>query len=255
MARKRKPEKPVTEVRWEETSDSSDDEQVSLDKLSEAFAGLIQSHREPAPEQESAPQPEKSLPSEPLAEPTETTWGAGEAIAPVEVTVPGIVEAMLFVGHPQNLPLSAEQMAGLIRGTEPEEIQEIIQQLNQTYQEYQAPYEIVEEPEGFRLVLREEFVPVRNRFYGKMKEAKLSQAAIEVLALVAYNEPLTAEEVNQARNTNSGAILSQLVRRRLLRIERSESKPRVTRYYTTKRFLALFGLNSLSDLPQIQDIE
>lgn len=253
MGRKRKSEKPITEVRWEESDDHGDDEQVSLDKLSEAFAGLIQSHEEPSATSTDEAKPTASNESEPA--PVEVPWGDGEAIAPGEVTVHGIVEAMLFVGHPQNLPLPAEQMAALIRGTEPEEIAQIVQQLNQTYHESQAAYEIIEEPSGFRLALRDEFIPVRNRFYGKMKEAKLSQAAIEVLALVAYNEPLTAEQVNQSRNTNSGAILSQLVRRKLLRIERTDSKPRETHYYTTKRFLALFGLSSLADLPQIQEIE
>jgi len=73
------------------------------------------------------------------------------------------------------------------------------------------------------------------------------------LALVAYHEPLTRDEVGRLRNTPSGAVLSQLVRRQLLRQERSEAAPRVVRYRTTQRFLDLFGLESLADLPQSQD--
>jgi segregation and condensation protein B len=104
-------------------------------------------------------------------------------------------------------------------------------------------------------VLRTEFAVVRDRLHGRVRQARLSQAAIDVLALVAYHEPLTSEEVAAKRGRPSGPILTQLVRRELLRIERPSAAPRTPRYFTTQRFLDLFGLESLAALPRSQDFD
>ncbi len=96
--------------------------------------------------------------------------------------------------------------------------------------------------------LRQAFASVRNRFYGKVREARLSQAAVDTLAIVAYRQPLTSDQVSQLRGTPSGHLLTQLVRRRLLAVERVEGTRQVL-YRTSDRFLELFGLESLEDLP------
>ena len=118
-----------------------------------------------------------------------------------------------------------------------------------------CPYRVVSQGSGYRLALRRTFYPVRNKFYGRVREAQLSQAAIDVLAIVAYQQPLTSEEVSSLRGTPSSHILTQLVRRRLLRIERPPGKQRPAHYHTTDRFLELFGLESLDDLPQAEELE
>jgi len=93
---------------------------------------------------------------------------------------------------------------------------------------------------------------VRNKFYGRVREAKLSQAAIDTLAIVAYRQPLTSETVSQLRGTLSGHLLTQLVRRQLLTAERLEDSRRM-QYRTTDRFLELFGLESLEELPDSEE--
>jgi segregation and condensation protein B len=80
----------------------------------------------------------------------------------------------------------------------------------------------------------------------------LSQAAIEVLAVVAYHQPATAEEVDRLRNHHSSAILNQLVRRDLLAVHRDPHDKRTRRYTTTDRVLSLFGLDAIADLPQAE---
>jgi segregation and condensation protein B len=166
-----------------------------------------------------------------------------------------ILEAMLFVGHPQNLPLTAQHAASVMRGVQAEEIHELVGQLNRRYDKHGCPYRVASEGAGYRLVLREEFHGLRDKFYGRVKAARLSQAAIECLALVAYNQPLDREEIDTVRGVASSHVLAQLVRRRLLRIERTETPPRKTLYYTTRRFLTLLGLDKLDDLPQAVDLE
>jgi chromosome segregation and condensation protein ScpB len=72
---------------------------------------------------------------------------------------------------------------------------------------------------------------------------------------VAYNGPITAEQVTQVRGTASGAVLSQLVRRQLVRIERSGDRKQAATYLAAPRFLEVFGLSSLADLPRSREVE
>ena len=162
---------------------------------------------------------------------------------------------MLFVGHPQNEPLTSKQIAGLMRGVRPSEIDTLVRELNRDYSARNCPYTIVAEGAGYRMTLRDEFVRMRDKFYGKARQTRLSQAAIEVLAAVAYHQSITADELSRLRGMPSGHILLQLVRRQLLRVEREAGKARSSRYHTTERFLQLFGLASLDDLPRSSDLE
>jgi segregation and condensation protein B len=160
---------------------------------------------------------------------------------------------MLFVGSPANEPLSVARVAELMRGVEPEEVPDLVAELNHRYAADGCPYQIVSEESGYRLVLREEFHGVRDRLYGRVRETRLSPAAIDVLSLLAYRQPLSAEEIGQLRGQPSNHLLTQLVRRQLLRLERPEAPGERPLYYTTARFLKLFGLESLADLPQVED--
>lgn len=219
---------------------------VSLEALSQSFARLFGSD---LPEQ----------PSEPIAEDDSVVVSlpipAVAAEASYEITPRNLVEAMLFVGSPGNQPLTADEAAAVMRGVEPEHVHDLVRELNEQYAASRCPYEIASEGAGYRLVLRSQFKALQDQFHGRLRQARLSQAAIDVLAIVAYNQPLTSEEVARLRNAASNAVLSQLVRRRLLRLERDEEHPRRPRYFTTDRFLDLFGLASLEDLPQGQDLE
>ena len=127
---------------------------------------------------------------------------------------------MLFVGDRDNRPLTAARAAELMRGVEPGEIGELIGELNARYARNACPYFVAEDSDGYRITLRKPFHPLREQFYGRIREARLSQAAIDVLAIVAYQQPLSAEQIGTVRGKPSGPVLSQLVHRRLLRIER-----------------------------------
>lgn len=166
-----------------------------------------------------------------------------------------ILEALLFVGCPGGEPLRPERAAQLMRGVAAEEIPDLAAELNRRYAAAGCPYHVVLEGAGYRLRLRPEFFALRDRVLGRSRQARLSQAAVETLAIVAYRQPISAEEVNRLRGVPSGAVLSHLVRRRLLRLERPAHGPRKAFYRTTERFLELFGLKSLADLPQSDQAE
>ena len=191
----------------------------------------------------------------PAAEPTEAAASAEEA---AEDSCPlgprSILEAMLFVGNQNNQSLSAAAAAQWMRDVEPAEIPGLVDELNARYALAGCPYQIVHEGGGYRLLLRKEYHGLANRFLGRLRQARLSQAAIDVLAIVAYQQPMTAEEVHQQRGKPSGHVLAQLVHRGLLRIEREPAQRHVRRYFTTDRFLRLFGLETLQDLPQCEEL-
>jgi segregation and condensation protein B len=160
---------------------------------------------------------------------------------------------MLFVGNSDNQPLSPSRAAELMRDVEVDEIPSLVDELNHSYESNGAPYHIVGEGDGYRLTLHDEFRSMRNRFYGRIREARLSQAAIDVLALVAYQQPITGEKIRKLRGKPSSHLLAHLVRRGLLRIERPDPKRRTPHYCTADRFLKLFNLKSLDDLPRSED--
>jgi segregation and condensation protein B len=246
---------------------------VSLSELTEAFAQAMGGPAKPeakpedvsevpggesesADRAESVP-PDQSAPTDPSGDPSERAVELdtrGDDDDSCALSPKTILEAMLFVGNLENEPLSARKAAELMRGVDSGEIPELIKELNQRYGDNGCPYSIVSEGAGYRMALRREFHPVRNKFYGRVREARLSQAAKEVLAIVAYRQPLTSEQMTTLRGTPSGHLLTQLVRRRLLRVERQPGKRRVVLYRTTDRFLELFGLENLEDLPRSEEL-
>jgi segregation and condensation protein B len=230
---------------------------VSIEDLGQAFAAMMGHKADPY----ASPPADAALPDQPPAvprpEPVDATGepATGGHDEACDVSPRSILEAMLFVGHPANEPLTAVEVAGLMRGVLPEEIDELVRELNEEYAADGAPYTIASVGAGYQMQLREEFAPLHDKLLGRVREAKLSQAAIDILAVVAYQQPITRAELDKTRGKPAGGLLAQLVRRDLLRIERPADKPREPLYYTTDRFLALFGLDSLDDLPRSHDLE
>jgi segregation and condensation protein B len=236
---------------------------ISLEELANAFAQVMgktprsrpenEGEEEPLPEEREAEKEaiETSNVKAPNAAVEEKSLSEKEDRCPISPK--SLFEAMLFVGNRENRPLAAAKAAELMRDVSPEEIPEIVDELNAAYQAGGRPYCIIGEGEGYRLALNKEFYPVRNKLYGRLREARLSQAAIDVLALVAYKQPLTGEQVGKMRGKPSSHILTQLVRRGLLRLNRPAEKPRVPHYFVTDRFLRLFNLESLDDLPRSEE--
>lgn len=164
-----------------------------------------------------------------------------------------IVEAMLFIG---GAPLAAARACEAVRGLTEAQFTQIIDTLNRDYRTQGRPYAIQAHEHGYQLVLRPKYQDVVEKVFGAAREARLSPAAIDVLSLVAYRQPATKQEIDSFRGAESGAILRQLVRRGLIAIvERAEAPEREARYGTTPLFLELFGLRSLDDLPQTQDLQ
>ena len=133
-----------------------------------------------------------------------------------------IVEGMLFVGNAEGKSLPAAKIASHIRNVSADEIDQIVGELNAAYRQDETAYEIVGDSAGYRLQLRSDLGILRDQFRGQQRAAKLTPAAIEVLSIVAYRQGVSGEELNKLRGSQSHAILAQLVRRHLVRVERAK---------------------------------
>lgn len=164
-----------------------------------------------------------------------------------------VLEAALFVGGTE---LTLKRLCSLLNDEFPPDAVEImIDELSRRYEQEARPYEILFGKGGYRMSLRSEFSAVRNRVFGLgPREIKLSQEALEVLSLVAYRQPITAEQLAALRGGEVSKVLRQLLRRELIQLERVDGDRNQVRYRTTTRFLQAFGVNSLDDLPQSEDL-
>lgn len=164
-----------------------------------------------------------------------------------------VIEALLFVG---GAPLTDQRARDILRGLTAEQFTQVVAGLNQDYRQQGRPYTIQPQSGGFVLTLKPRYRGVLEKLYGTAREARLSTVAVDVLALVAYRQPITKEEIDSLRGAESGALLRQLVRRGLVAVvQRGDSQRRAVAYGTTTKFLQLFGLGSLDDLPRTQDLQ
>ena len=214
----------------------------TLQQLSSAFDRLR------GPARKNAPPPAERQAVAVDAEPLEED----EALP---VTPRSIVEGMLFVGHPDGRPLTSRDIASHVSDVTPEGVDALVAELNEAYRQDDAAYEIVADGPGYRLQLRPDLGRLRERLRGGTRAARLTPAAVEVLSVIAYRQPVTSDEIARLRGAQSQGILQQLVRRQLVRIDRPAETPRTPRYRTTERFNALFGVQSAADLPRDEDLD
>jgi len=252
---------------------SAEDIEAAYHRALEAMSAVEQAVPELAADVESEPpneatsepaaaspvsEPQGRRPSDSLRsdrEPRQTSVDAASAVTEREQVVQPrqVVEAALFVG---GEPLTAKRLAKLLgENTQGEEAERIIARLNEQYLQERRPYEICLEEGGYRLTLRLEYERVRDRVYGRSpKEVKLSQEALEVLAFVAYQQPARCQDIEDAGKTNAASVLRQLLRRQLVSLRRGDDPSADVTYVTTPRFLDVFGLRNLDELPLPDDL-
>ena len=163
-----------------------------------------------------------------------------------------IVEA-LVLASPE--PLSADRIAKIVPDCTAPLAGELVRELNELYQKHDRAFEIWEVAGGYQFRTRAEFSGYLQQLQ-RQRPLRLSGAALETLSIVAYKQPATRAEVEEVRGVESGAVLKTLMDRQLVRLAGHRDVPgRPMIYGTTRRFLEIFGLESLKDLPRLRDLE
>ncbi|KAF0185820.1 MAG: segregation and condensation protein B [Nitrospirae bacterium] len=162
-----------------------------------------------------------------------------------------VLEALLFVAG------EAVPAASLAKSTDvsEKEVVQLILELAADYRQRGAGLVIRQIEDSFQIVTNPEFGQWVKRFRNVNVSTKLSQPALETLAIIAYKQPITRVEIDQLRGVNSDGAIKTLLEKRLIKIVGKKEVPgRPFLYATTKDFLQYFGLSSLSELPSIPDI-
>lgn len=157
------------------------------------------------------------------------------------------LEAVLFVS---DEPQSIKRLVQLATLADVEEAQELIERLNSAYDASGSTFRVERVATGLRLLTRREFVFWLDKLHQRQAALKLTPPMLETLAIVAYRQPLTRADLEAVRGVQSAEMLKQLMERELVRIAgEDDSLGRPFLYETTRKFLELYGLQSLDDLP------
>ena len=163
-----------------------------------------------------------------------------------------IIEALILASPD---PVTLQRLVDIVPGLSPGVAKDRVNEINTEYQENGRAFEIWEIAGGFQIRTRAEFAGYVKQLRTD-RPLRLSQAALESLAIVAYKQPLTRAELENVRGVDSGAVLKSLLDRRLLKLLGHRDVPgRPLIYGTGKRFLEVFGLQSLKELPSLRELE
>jgi segregation and condensation protein B len=163
-----------------------------------------------------------------------------------------ILEALLFSTHH---PLTGQRLGELLDIKSQKAIRKAVQDLNQQYRDSGRTFRVEQVAGGYQLLSLPEYGDILKRLHQREADAKLSKAALETLAIIAYKQPILRADIEAIRGVACGETIRSLMEKHLVNIAgRAEEPGRPILYGTTKRFLQLFGLNNLKDLPQSEEL-
>jgi segregation and condensation protein B len=167
--------------------------------------------------------------------------------------VKGVIEALLFV---HQHPLTVDNIVKIMEDEGGKKlIKEVLEELVAEYGEMGRSFHLAEVSEGYQFRTKVDYAPWIRRLR-KVKPIKLSQAALETLAIVVYRQPLVRAEIEHIRGVDSGWVLNSLLEKGLIKIlGRKEVVGRPLIYGTSRRFLEVFGLSNLGGLPTLQEMD
>jgi segregation and condensation protein B len=168
-----------------------------------------------------------------------------------------VVEALLFAA---DIPIRLDKIVEICGGPDSRlragraEIRETIKDLSRQYSEVGSAFAITEVAGGWQLYCKPEFSKWIRELHKGRVPSKLSQAALETLAIIAYKQPIVRAEIEAVRGVDSSGVLSTLLKRNVVAIAgRAPGMGRALMYRTTKEFLRYFGLSTITDLPRLEE--
>jgi len=160
------------------------------------------------------------------------------------------IEAILFVSSD---PIKADELSESFDESR-EAVATQLDEIKRFLDEHEGGFMLEQTAGGWRLATRPEHDSILKKHFAKKGENRMSIAALETLAIVAYRQPITAPEVSDIRGVNSTAVMRTLLERRMIRVSgRKNVVGSPFLYRTTKEFLVHFGLNDIHDLPRLEE--
>jgi segregation and condensation protein B len=164
-----------------------------------------------------------------------------------------VIEALLFAS---DSPLAAREIEELLEFVPKDSVLKAIEELSQDYDTRPNAFKIMQVAGGFQICTREEFSPWLEKLKRSRRTTRLSRAALETAAIIAYRQPVTKVVIEEIRGVDSTATLHTLLERGLVTIKgRAPGVGRPLLYGTTRQFLLHFGLNELEELPKLSELK
>jgi segregation and condensation protein B len=171
---------------------------------------------------------------------------------PIETTVESVIEAILFASDES---LSATKLAAIVEITT-KQVNNSVRVLNEKYKAGNHAFRIVQIAGGYQMLTLSPYNHWLKSLLRARSESKLSAAALETLAIIAYKQPIIRADIEAIRGVAVGEMVRSLMYKGLVKIAgRADVLGRPMLYGTTKKFLEVFGLNSLKDLPKIEELK
>lgn len=166
--------------------------------------------------------------------------------------IKNIIESLLFVAE---APLTIDRIKSVVSVSDAREIREALTRLSEEYEARKGGFFLREVAGGYQIRTRPEYTEWIRRLI-QPNPPRISKAALETLAIVAYKQPVLRSDIENIRRVDCGGILRMLLERKLIRVlGRKEIPGRPLIYGTTKQFLEIFDLKDLKDLPTPKEIE
>lgn len=170
-----------------------------------------------------------------------------------ELTVESVIEAVLFAS---DEPISAARLVDIVEVGGVKQLRKHIESLNEKYRANNNAFRIEEIAGGYQMLTLSVYNEWLKKLLRARAEGKLSQAALETLAIIAYKQPVIRADIEAIRGVACGELIRSLMYKGLVKITgRAEVLGRPLLYGTTRKFLAVFGLKSLKDLPKIEELK
>jgi segregation and condensation protein B len=176
----------------------------------------------------------------------------GDREASIPESRKAIVEALLFSS---TSPVKASRIAAAVE-IEVKQVESHIKELNAEYDRDKRAFYIVPVAKGYQMMSRPAYFPYIQKLVKTRAKDKLTQATLETLAIIAYKQPIIRADVEAVRGVQSGQLIRNLLDRRLVRVVGRDTRlGHPLLYGTTQRFLEVFGLKSLKDLPTVEELK
>ncbi|GAB4332641.1 MAG: hypothetical protein Kow0037_10350 [Calditrichia bacterium] len=164
-----------------------------------------------------------------------------------------IVESLIFSS---DGPLSEQKICEILPELKPADVRDLVAYLNEAYRQSGRSFHIKRVAGGFQMYSLPEYSSYIEQLYQNKLQSQLSQKALETLAIIAYKQPVTKQDIEGIRGVNVDGVMKTLLKRNLITISgRAQAPGSPFLYKTTKKFLEYFGLDSLNDLPKLKEID
>jgi segregation and condensation protein B len=171
----------------------------------------------------------------------------------MQQTVKKVIEALLFTSPEPLSLIKIREITDTLYPLRPKQLKQIIETLKEEYISHQRAFKLEEIAQGYVLRTHEEYAPYLDILHRQKRAEKISYAATEVLAIIAYRQPITRPQIDAIRGVDSSGTIAQLIERQLIEpVGKLEAPGRPSLYGTTKEFLKHYGLKDISELSKMK---